>query len=121
MKRFDVRNFARKRVDAKICGAISKIEGFTLLDISQSGALIKTAENLKMGHNYCINFDMPEGDPIYMKVKVVRCSLVEVQQDEKEKRSPSYEIGLEFLEPDKKQLERLSLFISKEEHIITTR
>jgi c-di-GMP-binding flagellar brake protein YcgR len=111
----DTREYERKAVEADISGSIEEIEGFHLRDLSQSGALIRTLEQLKMGKDYLIKFKLSNGDHIDIKSRIIRCSLVSPHTAESDKKEPLYEVGLKFIEPAKDSLQKLSRFISDKE------
>ncbi|MFC1855597.1 PilZ domain-containing protein [Thermodesulfobacteriota bacterium] len=115
----NTREYERKEVSVGLHGSIKKIEGFSLLDLSQSGALISSLEHLKIGNRYLINFDLGNGELVPIKSEVIRCTLLCKKSAAEAKAVPTYEIGLRFIDIDKYKLAKLSAYISKEEHKVT--
>ncbi len=111
------RIFARKKIEAEIQGSLSIVRGFELLDISQSGALILAHENLKLDGKFFINFTVLGEESIKICSKVIRSVLVDNSNSDKADEAPSYQIGLEFIAPDKEQLKTLLSYIINTENI----
>ncbi len=111
------RIFVRKKVEAEIQGSLSIVRGFELLDISQSGALILAHENLKLDGEFFMNFTVRGEEPIKIRSKVIRSILVDNSDSDEADGAPSYQVGLEFIDPNKEQLKTLLSYIIKTENV----
>lgn len=109
------RKHERKQVNIDIGGSISKIEGFSIISLSQSGIQIESLEMLRIGSEYLLNINLSESETISLKAEVVRCTLIGSKANSEGKPMPFCEVGLKFIEPDIEYLKRLSTYISREE------
>ncbi len=112
---YSKRSYERKKVEVEIHCSLSIIKHFSLIDISQSGALVSTPENLKMGSKYAMHFKCDDSDAIAVSAKVIRSVLMPPRTNEEGVNEPVYEIGFSFIAPDKDDLKKLLSFIVHEE------
>ena len=112
----NTREYERKEIGVNVGGSISKVEGFSLVNLSQSGAQIKSLERLKIGNEYLINIALSDAETVSIKSNVVRCTLLGCKENDEGKELPLYEVGLNFIDPDVEVLKKLSVYISTQEH-----
>jgi c-di-GMP-binding flagellar brake protein YcgR len=109
------RAFARKKIEAELKCGITIVKNIFLLDISQSGALIRSHENLKIGNEYSMHFKCQEIGSFSINAKVIRCDLVYPKTEGTNVGVPAYMVGLEFIDIDKDKLQQISALIAAEE------
>ena len=108
----------RTHITADISGLLVVDNRFSLVNISDSGALIRIPQKLSMGSLYQLKFEFLYGKKqmiLKLKTKVIREQLLGIGKDSLNERIPIYEIGLSFFDTSKEDVKILKLFIAQEE------
>lgn len=112
------RRAERTDVNAEVSGALVVDNVFHLVNISDSGALIRIPQKLNLGDLYHLKFEFKEEEKtitLKLKTRVVREKLINFGKDEKNRRVPVYEVGLTFFDVTDNNIKKLKILIAQEE------
>ncbi len=108
----------RADINFEVNGSLVVDNSFSLLNISDSGALIRIPQKLTLGNLYHLKFEFINHNTtiqLKLKTKIVREHLVGYGRSSLNSKIPLYEVGLSFFDTSKEDIKKLKLFIAKEE------